>query len=84
MDHPNTLTAEKIQHLSVRALGLLAETVVFYIDTMDIVPDSGLYGDAWESLHVIALEIDRRHGAEAEGRERVAVLVPEPDAVEPF
>lgn len=62
MSHPNTLTTEKVQHLSGHALGLLAETLVFYIDTMDVVPDSGLYGDVHESLHVIALEMNRRHG----------------------
>lgn len=58
----NTLTAEKIRHLTDRGLGLLAEAIAFYIDTMDIVPDYGLYGDAHDSLHVVALEMNRRHG----------------------
>lgn len=58
----STLTQEQVRTLSTAGLDQLAEAIVFYIDSLDVVADSGLYGDPHASLHVVALEMNRRHG----------------------
>jgi hypothetical protein len=56
----NTLTADAVRGLTDEGLNMLAESIVFYRDTLPMIPDTGLYGDVEESLHVVALELNRR------------------------
>lgn len=57
-----TLTTEQVRQYTPTGLRLVSEAIAVYIGSLAHIPDSGLYGDYMTSLHVVALEMNRRHG----------------------